>query len=299
MTSSERSFLALGPHGFHRVAYREWGDPTNPRVVVCVHGLTRNSHDFDVLAGALRGQWRVVCPDLPGRGASEWLPQPALYDFPIYLGAMAALLARLGGETVDWIGTSLGGLIGLALAAQPNTPVRRLVLNDVGPFVPGAGLGRLQRAMAVPPPTFGSLAEAERWFRVAMATFGPIEDAHWRKIAEHGVRRDPDGRLTLHFDPVIVASFLASPAQDIVLWPLWDRLECPVLVIRGAESDLLSADTVAEMRRRGAACDELVVPSTGHAPMLMSADEVAEVAAWLGKEIPDRGTLAAVRPPVP
>lgn len=297
MAYAERSLLALGPHGFHRIAYREWGAPDCDRVVVCVHGLTRNSHDFDVLAAALQERWRVVCPDLPGRGASDWLPDPALYDVPHYLGAMACLVARLGVEAVDWIGTSLGGLIGLVLAAQPNTPIRRLVLNDVGPFLPAGGLERLQRAMTVPQPEFASIVEAERWFRAAMATFGPLADEQWRAIAEHGIRPVSVGRWRLHFDPAIVAHFLSRPAEDVVLWPLWDRLACPVLAIRGADSDVLSAATVAEMQRRGPSCNELVVPHTGHAPMLMNADEVSAVVDWLGGDAPpgraDRARPAA------
>ena len=188
------SLSCLGPHGFHRVLYREWGEPGNPRVVVCVHGLTRNSRDFDRLAAHLSRHFRVICPDIAGRGESPWLPHAADYGYPLYLSDMAALIARIGVETVDWVGTSMGGLIGMFLAAQPGSPIRRLVMNDVGPLVPKAALERLAGYVGTDP-MFDGIADLEQYLRRTCAPFGPLTDAQWHHLALHSVRHRPDGRL--------------------------------------------------------------------------------------------------------
>lgn len=265
--------------GFLRVAYREWGDQRNPKVLICAHGLTRNSHDFDMIAEALQEEWRVVCPDLPGRGASDWLPATTAYEFPAYLGVMNALLAHVGGESVAWLGTSLGGLLGMLLAAQSNAPIERLILNDIGPVIPRKAVIRVLQAVGGRP-TFATAAEAETWFRSGMTTFGPLTDEQWRHVATHGVRQLADGRLGLHYDPRIADGAADPPTADIALWPNWDVLGCSVLTIRGAQSDFLSAETVAAMKSRGPGCEELVVAHTGHAPMLMDAATIGAVAGW-------------------
>jgi len=271
----DRSLLALGAAGFHRIHYTEWG--AGP-VVLCVHGLTRNGRDFDRLAASLSGR-RVVCPDVVGRGRSDWI-DPAGYGYPQYLADMTALVARLGVDELDWVGTSMGGLIGMMLAAQPNSPVRRLVLNDIGPFVPKAGLERLAGYVGADP-SFADLGEVEAYLRRVHAPFGPLADADWRHLAEHGHRRCSDGRLRLHYDPAIGKPFRDGTLADVDLWQLWDRIACPVLVLRGARSDLLLPATAAEMARRGPLARVVELPGIGHAPVLMSADQIAIVADWL------------------
>ena len=196
MTPRLASYLGLSLGGFHRLAYWEWGPQDAERTVVCVHGLTRQGRDFDILARTFaRRGWRVVCPDLVGRGRSGWLAQPAGYTLLQYGADMNALLARLDVEEVDWIGNSLGGLVGMMLAAQPGSPIRRLVINDIGPFIPGTALRRLGVYLNAPPPRFADLAEAERYIRTTLAPFGALSDDQWRHLAEHSVRPDGERRL--------------------------------------------------------------------------------------------------------
>lgn len=283
----ERHLDCLSPAGFHRMAYVEWGDPANPRVLVCVHGLTRCGRDFDHLAAALAADYRVVCPDVVGRGRSDWLRDPAHYAIPQYAQDMVALIARLDVEAVDWLGTSLGGMIGMALAAQPGAPLRRLILNDVGPLIAGAALKRIGDYLAQPP-DFASLAEAEAYIRTVAAPFGRLGDAQWRHLTAHVVKPGAAGRFALRYDPGIAQPFFAAAREaqggggDIDLWPLYDAIHCPTLVIRGEHSDLLARDTVAAMRARGPRARAAEVPGVGHAPMFLDAAQVALVREFLG-----------------
>lgn len=280
MTPRLRTLSYLVPQGFLDLAYVEWGPPEG-RPVVCAHGLTRNARDFDVLAQALAGRGRrVVAVDFPGRGRSARLPDPALYAFPTYLAALGALIARLDSDAVDWVGTSMGGLAGMMLAAQPGTPVARLVVNDVGPFIPKAGLERIAGYVGGTG-RFTSLDEVEAHFRRVAAPFGALTDAQWRHMAEHGAVRDGDG-WRLHYDPAIAAAFAATPPADVDLWGVWERVAAPTLVIRGADSDLLLEDTAQRMAARADDRVRLAVfAGCGHAPALMAADQVQTVADFL------------------
>ena len=281
------SFLNLSPHGFHRLSYTDWGEPDNARVVICVHGLTRNCRDFDALAQALSPRCRVVCPDIPGRGQSEWLAHKEDYGYPVYLSAMAALVARItatsrapGGATrVDWVGTSLGGLIGMLLAAQPNSPIARLVLNDVGPFIPKASLERIA-AYVGKIPRCKSIDELEAYVRQVSATFGPLTDAQWRDLTVHGAIQHADGTWGMVYDPGIGAAF-QGPQQDVNLWPVYDAVKCPTLLLRGAQSDLLLAETAQEMSRRGPRPRLIEFAGVGHAPMLMAEEQMLPVLEFL------------------
>ncbi len=274
------SFRALGPRGFHRVRYLEWGDPANPRVLFCVHGLTRNARDFDALAERLAGHYRVICPDVVGRGGSDWLEDKAGYGYPQYCADMAALIARSGADVLDWVGTSMGGLIGMTLAAQPNTPIRRLVLNDVGPFIPKAALERIAAYVGVQL-VFDDLEQFERYARVIFAPFGALSDAQWRVLAEHSARTLPDGRLAFAYDPGIAEPFRTMALDDLDLWSVWDRIACPTLVLRGADSDLLTPAIAAEMTARGPRAALVEIPGCGHAPALMDAPQIATIRDWL------------------
>ncbi|MBI5443660.1 MAG: alpha/beta fold hydrolase [Deltaproteobacteria bacterium] len=276
---THRNLRALGLHGFHRMAYTEWGRVASP-ALLCVHGLTRTGRDFDPLAGALEARFRIVCPDLPGRGGSEWLPHPEDYGLPLYLASLAAVLARLDVEEVDWLGTSLGGILGLTLAAQPGSPIRRLVLNDVGPVIPRAAAERIAGYVGENP-RFATLEELEAYLRRIHASFGPLTDGQWRHLATSGSRREADGAWRLHYDPAIGLAFRVLPATDMVLWPLWDAIRCPVLVLRGADSDLLLPSTLDEMRRRGPPVEVVEFPGVGHAPALLSEEQIGVVADWL------------------
>lgn len=279
----EDGFLGLSGHGFHRVAYVEWGMRDAPRTVICVHGLTRNGRDFDVLARSLSDTHRVVCPDVAGRGRSEWLAVSDEYAYPTYCADMAALIARLRVEQVDWVGTSMGGLMGMMLAAQPGSPVRRLVLNDIGPFIPQAALERIGTYLGLDL-GFDSVDEVDAYLREVHAPFGSLSDEQWRHLAEHGHRVRGEGVLGLAYDPRIAEPFRANPPEDVDLWALWDAVQCPVLVLRGAESDLLLPEVAEQMRTRGPGAEVVEFSGAGHAPALMAPEQVRVVADWLSAD---------------
>ncbi|MFZ5512124.1 MAG: alpha/beta fold hydrolase [Pseudomonadota bacterium] len=284
----ERSVQCLGPHGLHRMAYREWGDPGNKRVLICVHGLSRNGRDFDFLASRLCRHYRVVCPDVVGRGRSDWLPVKDHYAIPTYVNDMVTLIARLDVETVHWVGTSMGGLIGMTLASLPGNPITRLVLNDVGPVITAVSLKRLGEYLGQAP-TFASFEEAERYVRTISAPFGDLSDEQWRHLTENVVRPAKDGGYEMHYDPGIAEPFRkAMGDEDVSLWPVYDAVRCPTLVVRGAQSDLLPAAALAEMARRGPAAQVVEIPDVGHAPMFLDDMQVNIVRDFLlqGQETP-------------
>jgi pimeloyl-ACP methyl ester carboxylesterase len=275
-TSQLRS---LSPHGFHRVVYYEWGDAANPRVVICVHGVGRNGHDFDVVAEALASTHRVLAVDMPGRGNSDWLADPNDYVFPTYLATLTALIARSGAIDVDWIGTSMGGLLGIVVAAQPKSPIRRLVVNDVGPQIEAAALARIGGYFGQDP-TFDSYPEIEAYLREISAPFGPLTDRQWEFMTRTNVRERADGRWGLAYDPGIAVPFRNAPAPPN-LWPLWDAIRCPALVLRGAQSDLLSREVAGEMGTRGPRPRVIEFAGVGHAPMLLDPDQYLPVVEFL------------------
>ncbi|GAA5180960.1 alpha/beta hydrolase [Niveibacterium umoris] len=261
--------------------YIEWGDPHNDRVLICVHGLTRNGRDFDTLAHTLSSHYRVICPDVVGRGRSDWLPNKANYGLPQYVSDMMVLIARSGAEQVHWVGTSMGGLIGMAIAAQPDQPIARLVLNDVGPLVTGASLRRIGEYVGRAP-VFPDYAAAEAYIRAVSAPFGPLSDDQWRHLTLTSLRSRAEGGFEMIYDPGIGEVFRAAPVlNDVDLWPLYDGIRCPTLVLRGAESDLLTAATHQEMGRRGPQARILEIPGVGHAPMLMDPAQIAPVRDFL------------------
>ncbi len=268
------------------MSYLEWGDARNRDVLVCVHGLTRTGRDFDELARTLCSQFRVVCPDLAGRGESDRLADAQLYAVPQYLSDMVTLLARLDVEQVHWLGTSLGGLIGMALGAQPGAPLAKLVLNDAGPVLARAALQRIAQYLGQAP-AFASVEQAEEYIRTIAAPFGPHTDAQWRFLTETWLRRNADGTWRAHYDPRIAEPFRAAlPDRDLELWPLYDALRCPTLVLRGQVSDLLSRDTAQAMTRRGPRARLVEVAGVGHAPTLMHASQIGIVRDFLLEGVP-------------
>ena len=310
---SKHSFLSLSPGGFHRIAYLDWGRRSAAEVVVCVHGLSRNSRDFDWLARDLARDCRVVCPDVVGRGDSAWLDDKGDYRFSTYLSDAASLIARItapalpvsfgtlrrlrgrgtadGPAQIDWIGTSMGGLIGMLLAAKAGSPIRRLVLNDVGAFISWGSLYRLKGYIAGGG-AFGSIAEVEKYLREACASFGPLTDEQWRHLAGHSAAMASDGRFHLRYDPAIGDTMRVNAPDPelplgpnflagIDLWSTWAEIHCPTLVLRGAESDVLSRETLAQMRRLRPDIEVREWPGIGHAPALMSYDQIAAVREFL------------------
>ncbi|MCX7896572.1 MAG: alpha/beta hydrolase [Rhodocyclaceae bacterium] len=282
-----QSVLCLSPAGFHRMVYYEWGEPDNPRLLLCVHGLTRTGRDFDRLAQALADGYRVVCPDVVGRGRSDWLRDARHYALTQYAQDMTALIARLGVEKVDWLGTSMGGMIGMYLAAQEGTPIRRLILNDIGGVIPAAALQRIGEYVGKEI-SFATREEAEAYLRGICASFGRLDAEQWRHLTHHSLRHDADGRLRFCYDPAIAAPYRSMAQgeggfQDIVLWPLYDSVRCPTLVIRGAQSDLLLPEIAREMQSRGPHAEVVEVPDVGHAPMFMTEAQIAIVREWLSR----------------
>lgn len=276
----EKSVQCIGAHGFHRMAYTEWGDPKNRRVLVCAHGLTRNGRDFDFLAQALADDYRVVCPDVAGRGRSDWLGVKSDYGFPLYVTDMVTLLARLDADTVHWVGTSMGGIIGMLLASKPHTPISRLVLNDVGPVITAASLRRIGEYVGNAP-KFHSMKEAEAWVRAVSAPFGPLTDEQWLHLTRHSVR-PVEGGFAMIYDPGLGDVFRNAPILlDVDLWDVYNAIHCPTMAIRGAESDLLEPDIFRQMGEKGPRARLAEIPGVGHAPVLMDADQIGLVRDFL------------------
>lgn len=263
--------------GSVQLRWAEWG-PANGKPVVCVHGLTRNARDFDALAQHLAGQGRrVICVDVPGRGLSGWLPDGKLYAVPTYLAAMTPLLMGLG--EYDWVGTSMGGLIGMGLASIPGVPMRRMVLNDIGPFVPVASLERIRTYLSEPR-VFEDVAALEAYLRQVHAPFGALSDSEWAHLAHHSARSRTDGRVVLHYDPAIMAP-MQGELTDVDLWALWPAVASrPVLVLRGETSDLLLPETAARMGE-SEGVTIAAIPGCGHAPALMEPSQIALIADFL------------------
>ncbi|GGX06597.1 hypothetical protein GCM10007242_09890 [Pigmentiphaga litoralis] len=334
----------LSPAGLHRMAYWEWGDPDNSAVLVCVHGLTRSGRDFDRLARRLSSRYRVVCPDIVGRGQSDWLADPAYYVVPQYVSDMLPLLAAVRGSTVHWFGTSLGGLIGMSLASLAGTPITRLVLNDVGPRLAPDALMRIGQYVGRAG-DFPSKEAGLEYLSVVSAAFGPHTPEAWQELnqyilvpADAAKGRTQQGNPTsltaaipaatpaatsatssgtasastagsskessnesasdatpasgdapsdqtptawrLHYDPAISVAFkpMAPPvamAAEMMLWKAFDAIQCPTLIVRGEQSDLLSAATAAEMARRNPNAHLVEIAGVGHAPTFMSDDQIA------------------------
>lgn len=280
-SGSLHSVLCGGAMGLYRMAYREWGDPANPRVLVCVHGLTRNSLDFTHIANALANEYRVVAPDVVGRGESDSHPEPMAYNTLTYAADMVTLLARLNVSAVDWLGTSMGGLIGMLLASQMNTPIRRLVLNDVGPTLSRDALQRIVNYVGASH-EFADIEAARRYARVIFAPFALQSESDWELLMQHSFKPTVSGGLRFNYDPDIrkpLAQALLGP--EVNLWPVYDRIKCPTLLVRGASSDLLSVETAVEMTRRGPQAVLKTVAGVGHAPMFMTDDQIALVRDFL------------------
>lgn len=293
--------LCLSTQGFHKMHYTDWGDPASSRVVICVHGLTRNCRDFDFLARALAGECRVVCPDIAGRGRSDWLARKEDYGYPQYMADITALIARVtawpaaahwlgklsnflrqryGQRSIYWVGTSMGGMLGMLLAACPKSPIRKLVVNDIGAMIPKAALERIATYVG-DSLRFQTFEALEAQVRETSAPFGTLTDAQWHHLALHGARQYEDGSWGMRYDPDIALPLRASPLRDIDLWQYWDAITCPTLVLRGAQSDLLLRETAEQMRHRGPHPRVVEFAGIGHAPMLMAQDQIAAVRDFL------------------
>ena len=300
-----KTVICASPAGLHRMAYYEWGDPDNEDVVLCVHGLTRTGRDFDVLAEHLSQRYRVVCPDIVGRGLSDWLAQPMHYAVPQYTADIVTLLARLQPKTLRWVGTSMGGLIALSYAgllahARHMTqhpparetatiddglvPIDRLVLNDVGPRVEAPSLARIGQYLAEPV-SFDSFEAAVQYIKQTAASFGPHSDAQWEMLTRHYFVPS-QGQWIKHYDPGIAVAF-AGVSQDLItqgetlLWQAYRSVTAPTLIMHGEQSDLLLAETVDAMLQANDRAQAHTVKGVGHAPSLIVEDQIQIVSRFL------------------
>lgn len=271
----------ISPAGLHRMAYHEWGDPTNPRVLMCVHGLTRTGRDFDTVARVLGNDYRVVCPDVVGRGRSDWLADPKHYILPQYVSDMVTLIARLNVEQLDWFGTSMGGLIGMGLAALPRSPVRKMLLNDVGPRLAGTAVERIGAYLGLPV-RFKTFEEGLAYLQTIAASFGRHTPDQWREL-NAAILRPVQGEegleWGLHYDPAMAVPFRSTTpemvaAGEAVLWHMFEAMPGPTLIVRGAQSDLLTRETVGEMTARGKQVESLEIADVGHAPTFVAPEQV-------------------------
>jgi pimeloyl-ACP methyl ester carboxylesterase len=275
----------LSPAGLHHMAYWEWGERDNPRVLVCVHGLARQGRDFDWLARAMSEEYRVICPDVVGRGRSDRLANPALYQVPTYVADMVTLIARVGVEQVHWVGTSMGGLIGMGLASLSKSPITRLVLNDVGPAIEFEAIQRIGTYLGQPL-RFDSVEHGAAYLRSISQPFGPHSDEDWLTLSRPMLHADGEGRFRLHYDPAIAVPFRAATpeiiaAGEAMLWQSYERIACPTLLLRGADSDLLSRATAEAMTQRGPCAQLHEFAGVGHAPTLVAQDQIEVLRQFL------------------
>ncbi len=286
---SLKSVQCSSPAGLHRVAYKEWGDPLNPKVLVCVHGVTRVGDDFDHLARALCDRYRVICPDMAGRGRSDRLRDPAHYVIPQYVADMVTLIARVtapgDAREVHWFGTSMGGLIGMVLASLEGTPISRMLINDIGPVLDQGAMQRIGEYIGqdIRFPSFEAGAE---YVKAVSMSFGPHTEEEWFKLSSDVLRQEPGGQWVRHYDLGLAQPFKAitperAASDEAQLWAAWDAIRCPTLLVRGEHSDLLSRETAAEMTARGPKPRLVEIPGVGHAPTFIQASQIAIARTFL------------------
>lgn len=279
----DKYVLGLSDEGFHRLAYREWCKDPNLPTVVCVHGLTRLSHDFNILAGTLSENYRVICPDMPGRGQSSWFKKMRNYNYIQYCADINTLLARLNVSEVHYVGTSLGGMIGMTLAAMPRSPIKSLTINDAGPEPKLLEMRRLGRYVGKAP-TFENKEEAQEYVEQIYGGFGDLTKEQWAYITEYSCRTVEDG-FQMHYDPKIGEAFRASYSYyGYNLWTYWDQIECPTLTLRGELSNFLDESTVKRMQARAQNNKLVEIASAAHAPALQSEKEVKIIKDFIDKQ---------------
>lgn len=276
-TPRHHTYLGFTTSGYHNIHYVEWGESDNPNAVICVHGMSRNCRDFDYLAEQLvEHGMRVICPDMPGRGQSDWLKNPEDYNFPKMVGDLMSLIAHSGVKEMSWIGTSMGGLLGMVLASAANPPIKRLVLNDVGPYITSEPLRRILMYLSLTP-TFSNHSSAKKFLSQLLSPFGPLTDEQLDHFTTHSFFTNDEDKLQLAFDSNTLKTFATD---DVDLWPMWHQVQCPTLVIRGSTSEVLTRETAYTMcEKPGVTMIEF--PGIGHAPALVSQEQIDAIVNWL------------------
>lgn len=280
MEIRELSITCANPHGTHRLAYTEWGASDNPNVLICVHGLTRNGRDFDFLARALSKHYRIICPDIVGRGRSDWLEHAESYNYSTYIADMLSLINQLGLKKVHWVGTSMGGIIGMLIAAQQPTLIGRLMLNDVGAEISQQALQRIGGYLQTDQMVFATIEAVETYLRHIHAPFGQLSKEQWRHLATHSCF-EKAGQYYLAYDAKIAQVFRESIEQDIELWDIWKLIKSPVMVLHGLESDVLTQSTLGKMKETHSEMTVVHCVNVGHAPAIMTKEQIDSVARWL------------------
>lgn len=282
------SVQCISPDGLHRMFYKDWGDVNNPNVLLCVHGVSRVSDDFDVLAQELAPHFRVICPDVVGRGRSGWLKSPQHYQIPQYVSDMVTLLARINPKRLSYLGTSMGGMIGMGLASLPDNPVQKLILNDIGPVLNASAMDRIGQYLGRPI-QFATFDEANDYIRSISIPFGEHTEQQWQKLSRDVLCQDKEGKWTRNYDLKLALAMqgmtpeMTKTAQTM-LWAAYDAITCPTLLLRGAESDLLLADTAQQMTQRGPKAKLVEFEKVGHAPTLLHANQIAVIKEFLLEE---------------
>jgi pimeloyl-ACP methyl ester carboxylesterase len=281
---TEHFYKGLGFHGFHRVHYLDWGDESKfdeQETLLCVHGITRNCRDFDYFASKMCKDYRVVCPDVVGRGDSDHLATAEGYNYLQYNADMNALIARIDTKCVNWVGTSMGGIIGMVLASQAQTPIKRLVINDIGPEVSRDALLSLSENLKLHG-EFDSLKETEQYLRKIYHEFAPMTDEDWEEMTLHSSRRTKQGTWRLKFDEGVGKAFRESINYlNVDMWDTWEQIKCPVLLLRGKNSQFLTEDVASKMLRSGPSTQLVEFDDTGHTPTLRNDHQVDIIAEWL------------------
>ncbi len=268
------------PAGTHRMVYHEWGDPNNPHVLICVHGLTRNGRDFDFLATALQQKYRVLAPDLIGRGQSDWLKDPALYTIEQYVADLLGWLHQLGLKKVDWLGASLGGILGMLIATRPDSPIQRLLLDDIGPIIKKESVAKLSSEVKANP-VFPSLTDLKDFLKQLYAKTGEMQPYHWDHLLAHDHIALPNGGYTRAYDPQLFLSFIPMQNNDIEFWPVFKAIRAPIFLLHGKESAVLTADICDEMKQYQPTMVVKDLPNITHAPSLMDEKHIGMVVNWL------------------
>jgi len=265
----------------HRISYLEYGDPDNSNVIICAHGLTRNAHDFDKIAAVLQTSFRVISISYPGRGESDYFTNKNHYNYQVYVKDTLFFFKHLNIHKPLWLGTSMGGLIGMSIAARRPQVFKGLILNDIGPFIPGSTLVRISK-YAEQTPSFNDLTTAKQHLKMIYAQFGVVSEEDWDYMTKHSVKLNTEGQYQMVYDPALIRGMQVNSnnPKDVKIWPLWHRISCPLMVVHGAKSDILQPDTIEEMKRTKN-FELYTVDYAGHAPALMSHDQIEPIRLWL------------------
>ena len=276
--------------GKHELVFYDWGDVNAARTVICVHGLTRNAHDFDVIAEALVATGRrVFSLNMAGRGESAWLTDPMGYNYAAYVADCIAVMDNVHLRGVEWIGTSMGGIIGMMIAANYPRRIRKLVLNDIGMHLSKESLTRIYSYVTTMPPSFPDRAAADAYLAETFKPFGITDPALWEKFVDHSLLKHAEAGMPVRLacDPAIAAPLRAATkdfteVNDVSLTEIWDEVDIPTLILHGADSDILSTDTITAMRKSNPRAETITFPGVGHAPPLMTDAQIRPVLIWLG-----------------